>query len=133
VILQAILAAGEAASAAGETAGSVVDNLGFAEGHEHRGLIFSILAAVLAIAAPSLSLNGLNMRRPLPESLDGRRVGQFCNEYTSVLMIAFLNDHIAVSTVVQSISRGLRHDAVLKRRHGQRLLNEVAQLAARAM
>lgn len=133
MVLQAVLAAGEAASAAGGTAGSVVDSLGFPVGHEHRGLMFSIIAALLAIAAPGVPLNGLNMRRPEPGSLDGSRVGQFCSEGTSVLMITFLNDRVTVSTVVQSISRGLRHDAVLKRRHGQRLLNEVAQLAARAM
>ena len=96
------------------------------EEHARRGLVFAALNAVLAVAAPHTHLPGLSMVRPDPQSSHAIRTQRFCQEHRSLCMQAlWSNGSASLATVIQSVARGLRYNAELRQRHGQRFLEEV--------
>lgn len=127
--LQPLYVATEAAMGPGGGANVVLLAVGLVEGHPKRSLAFAALNALMAVKRAGSVLQGLSMRGPLPGSRDAVRLERFCREHSGILLQAALEGR-NVATIIQSISRGLRSNAVLRQRHGQRLLNEVGALLA---
>jgi hypothetical protein len=127
--LQPLLAAALAAEGQPNAAQAVALSLGFPEGHPQRSLVFAALNAVLAVSAPQASLSGLSMARPGPSSRESLRLQRFCQEHASLCFQAATGQG-ALPTIVQSVSRGLRCERVLRQRHGKRFLKEVALLVS---
>ena len=66
------------------------------------------------------------MVRPDPQSSHVIRTQRFCQEHRSLCMQAlWSNGSASLATVIQSVARGLRYNAELRQRHGQRFLGEV--------
>ena len=66
------------------------------------------------------------MVRPDPQSSHAIRTQRFCQEHRSLCMQAlWSNGSASLATVIQSVARGLRYNAELRQRHGQRFLEEV--------
>ena len=130
--LAPLLAAGLASAGHHNGANIVVSAVGFPEGHADRGLAFAALNAVLSVASPHTSLAGLSMKRPEPHNADANRTQASCQEHRSLSMQVVCGGSATFATMVQSVARGLRHDAVLRRRHGQRFLAEVSSFTLQA-
>ena len=66
------------------------------------------------------------MVRPDPQSSLAIKTQRFWQEHRSFCMQAlWSNGSASLATVIQSVARGLRYNAELRQRHGQRFLEEV--------
>jgi len=121
-ILQPVTAAIEAADSAGEVATA----LGTPPGHSKRGVVFALVHGVLSVACPESELDGLDV------ALQGgaapqRRADKFFKKHEHICTIALWSG-VSIATVVQSLARSLRHSADLRARHGNRFLEQLAEL-----
>lgn len=122
--LRPLLAVLDAAGAGG-SADAALTALGCRPGHPRRGMAFAVLQGLRATVRPEVRLRGLDDKRRTSEPAR-LRVRNFVEKRHSICLVAVFAG-VEVATVIQGLARELLHSERLRRVHGQRFLDQVAE------